>query len=201
MDAIRIQDGLPVILILVESPHELTTNQLLQEFVQRPDNHCVPMLEVVELQHSGSHQLMVFPHLLPFHRSPIRTFEEFVIFITQVCEVCISFLHLRIGTDSIQYLFSQGIQFMHQMNIAYGYGPVLLNAHPKLTLFKQLHNWSYHVRPVWKKPQRLAQPPTNQPRSELCRRSRTTVIPDAGTSPLLLGRPWLVPAIHPADCT
>jgi len=91
MDAIRIQDRLPVILkkvLPVESPHELGFNRLFssRELAQS-DNHCVPMLEVVELQHSGHHQLMVFPRLLPFHRSRIRTFGEFVVFFTQICEV------------------------------------------------------------------------------------------------------------------
>lgn len=92
MDAVRMRDGLPVILKRVpsvESPHELMVNQFFssQELAGRPDNHCVPMLDVVELQHFGCQQLMVFPHLLPFRRSQIRTFEEFVVFITQVCEV------------------------------------------------------------------------------------------------------------------
>jgi hypothetical protein len=108
MDAIRIQDGLPVILkkvLSVESPYdsELRINRYFssREFARMADNHCVPMLDVVELQHSGSHQLMVFPHLLPFHRSRIRTLKEFIIFITQICEVWASFTCVGYRPDAV----------------------------------------------------------------------------------------------------
>jgi hypothetical protein len=80
----------------------------------------VPILNVVELQLSESQQLIVFPHLLPFHRSRIRTFEEFIIFITQICEVLSCFIRLDV---SYSVTVSQGIRFMHQKNVAYGYGP------------------------------------------------------------------------------
>jgi hypothetical protein len=92
MDAIRMRDGLPVMLkkvLPVESSQELKINQFFSssEYAQMSDNHCVPILDVVELQLSESQQLIVFPHLLPFHRSRIRTFGEFIIFFTQICEV------------------------------------------------------------------------------------------------------------------
>ena len=102
MDAIRMQDGLPVMLkkvLPVEAPQELPINRFFssRELARRSDNHCVPMLDVFELQRSGSQQLMVFPHLLPFHRSRIRTFEDFIIFITQICEVWSFFVCLDVS--------------------------------------------------------------------------------------------------------
>ena len=90
MDAIRIQDGLPVILKMVhpiESPHELSMNRRFQSLARMPDNHCLPMLDDIKLQCSGSQHFMVFPHLPPFHRSRIRTFEDFIVFITQISKV------------------------------------------------------------------------------------------------------------------
>lgn len=102
VDAIRIRDGLPVVLKMVhpvESPHELAMNHLFRSLSWMPDNHCLPMLDVIKLQCSESQDLMVFPHLPRFHRSRIRTFKDFVVFMTQICE---------------------GIQFMHRRHIAYG---------------------------------------------------------------------------------
>jgi hypothetical protein len=95
------EDGLPVTLKKVlpdESPHELTMNELFssQELSSMPDNHCLPMLDTIKLQRSGSQQIMVFPSLLPFHRSQIGTLEEFFVFMAQICEVWPYFAYLYI---------------------------------------------------------------------------------------------------------
>ncbi|KAI0296110.1 kinase-like domain-containing protein [Multifurca ochricompacta] len=103
MDAIRIRDGLPVMLKKVlpeEGPHELAINQLFStsEMERQPHNHCAPLLDVIELERSGSQRLMVFPLLRRFDEPPIQTVGEFVAFFTQLC---------------------QGLQFMHQRNVAH----------------------------------------------------------------------------------
>ena len=113
MNAIRMRDGLPVMLkkvLPVESPHELGINQTFSspELARRSDNHCVPMLDVIKLQRSGPQQLMVFPQLIPFHQSRIRTFEEFIIFITQICEVWPCFMCLDVS-DSVSVLTGYSI--------------------------------------------------------------------------------------------
>jgi hypothetical protein len=92
MDAVRVRDGLPVMLKRVlpdEGPHELMITQQFSSpaLAGDPHNHCVPLLDVVELETTGSHKLMVFPLLRPFNRPRFQTFGEFVAFFTQLCEV------------------------------------------------------------------------------------------------------------------
>ncbi|KAH8987525.1 hypothetical protein EDB86DRAFT_3245740 [Lactarius hatsudake] len=92
MDATRIRDGRPVMLkkvLLSDGPHELRINKLfsLPENSRERDNHCAPLLDVIELStHFESQQLMVFPLLRPFNQPRIQTFGEFAAFFTQICE-------------------------------------------------------------------------------------------------------------------
>ncbi|KAH9071106.1 hypothetical protein EDB83DRAFT_315049 [Lactarius deliciosus] len=104
MDAIRIRDDRPVMLKKVipgDGPHELRINQLFSsaEHSRAHDNHCAPLLDVIELSgHPGSQKLMVFPFLRPFRTPRFETFGEFSAFFTQICE---------------------GIRFMHWRNVAH----------------------------------------------------------------------------------
>lgn len=92
MDATRIRDGHLVMLKKVlpeERPHELRINQLFSspEYSRNCENHCAPLLEVIELPgHLGAQKLMVFPLLRPFNRPRIQTFGEFAAFFFQICE-------------------------------------------------------------------------------------------------------------------
>ena len=92
MDATCVRDNRQVMLKKVlpeEGPHELRINQLFSspELATMPNNHCAPLLEVIELQRPGPQKLMVSPLLRPFNRPKIQTFGEFVAFFTQICEV------------------------------------------------------------------------------------------------------------------
>lgn len=92
MDAVRTQDGLPVMLkrvITEEGPHELSITQRFSSPGLSLDsrNHCVPLLDVIEIEGTRSQKLMVFPLLRPFNRPKFQTFGEFVAFFTQICEV------------------------------------------------------------------------------------------------------------------
>ncbi|KAI9450986.1 kinase-like domain-containing protein [Lactarius psammicola] len=104
MDATRLHDGKRVMLKKVfpeERPHELQISRMFSsgEVATDPHNHCVPLLDVIELSpRSGSQKLMVFPLLRPFSRPRIQTFGEFAAFFTQICE---------------------GIRFLHQRNVAH----------------------------------------------------------------------------------
>ena len=100
MDAIRTQDDLPVILKRVfpqEGPYELSITRQFSspELAENAHNHCVPLLDVIELEgpSSSSGKLMVFPLLRPFDQPRFQTFGEFVAFFTQICEV--AYTHLR----------------------------------------------------------------------------------------------------------
>jgi hypothetical protein len=65
MDAIRVRDNVPVTLKRVlpeQGPHELRINQLFSspELATMPDNHCMPLLDVVELQNPEPQKLLSF---------------------------------------------------------------------------------------------------------------------------------------------
>lgn len=92
MDATRAQDSLPVMLKRIlpeEGPYELSITRKFSssELAGDRHNHCVTLLDVIELEGPGSHKLMVFPLLRPFDRPRFQTFGEFVAFFTQICEV------------------------------------------------------------------------------------------------------------------
>jgi hypothetical protein len=92
MDAMRIQGGLPVMfkrVLTEEGPYELSISQFFssEELAGDPRNHCVTLLDVLELGGPERHRLMVFPLLRPFNHPHFQTFGEFVAFFTQLCEV------------------------------------------------------------------------------------------------------------------
>jgi len=85
MDAVPIQDDLPLMLKRVyieEGPHELSITQRFSSPGLSLDlrNHCVPLLDVIELEGARSQKLMVFQLPLPFNRPQFQTFGEFVAF-------------------------------------------------------------------------------------------------------------------------
>ncbi len=92
MDEIRMRDNVQVMFKKVvpeEGPHEPRINQLFSslELATIPDNHCAPLLDIIELQNPEPQKLMVFPLLRPFNQPKIQTFGEFVDFFTQICQV------------------------------------------------------------------------------------------------------------------
>jgi len=99
MDATRRRDGEHIMLKKVlheEAPYELQIAQLFSspEVAQNPRNHCVPLLDVIEVPNSGQ-KLMVMPFLRPFNNPRFQTFGEFVAFFTQTCEVSLIKSRLR----------------------------------------------------------------------------------------------------------
>jgi hypothetical protein len=71
-----------------EGPHELIITQLFssRQFSRDPRNHCVPLLDIIEMPQNGQ-KLLVMPFLRPFDNPRFQTFDEFVVFFTQICEV------------------------------------------------------------------------------------------------------------------
>ena len=95
MDATRRHDDKHVMLKKIypdEGPHELQITRLFSswELSRDPRNHCVPLLDIIEIPHNGQ-KLMVMPLLRPFNDPHFQTFGEFVAFFTQICEVRPSF--------------------------------------------------------------------------------------------------------------
>jgi hypothetical protein len=54
-----------------------------------PHNHCVPLLDVIDLSGRRKHgrKLLVMPLLRQFDDPPFQTYGEFVASFTQICEV------------------------------------------------------------------------------------------------------------------
>jgi hypothetical protein len=94
MDAVRIDDGRRVMFKKVlpeEGPYELSITQLFSSpgLKGDPKNHCVPLLDLVDLSQTGSdgRKLMVIPFLRPFKNPRFQTYGEFVAFFMQISEV------------------------------------------------------------------------------------------------------------------
>jgi len=94
MDAVRIEDGRQVMLKMVlpeEGPYELLITQQFSSprLKEDPKNHCVPLLDLVNLSQSSpdGRKLMVLPFLRPFKNPRFQTYGEFVAFFMQISEV------------------------------------------------------------------------------------------------------------------
>jgi len=105
MDATRERDGKQVMLKRVPGGRELVISQLVSSPRLRHDsrNHCVPLLEVIELPDAHDQKLMVMPLLRPFDQPRFQTFGEFVAFFTQICDVR-SAHHLFVGVGGLTIL-------------------------------------------------------------------------------------------------
>ncbi|KAI0265926.1 kinase-like domain-containing protein [Gloeopeniophorella convolvens] len=103
MDAERISDHKQVMLKKVlpeEGPHELTIAELVSSAESMEDrrNHCVQLIQLIELSDPPGQKLMVMPLLRFFNNPHFQTYGEFVSFFTQICD---------------------GVHFLHERNIAH----------------------------------------------------------------------------------
>ncbi|KAN0116072.1 Protein kinase-like domain containing protein [Russula decolorans] len=149
MDAVRMEDGRQVTLKTVlpeEGPHELPITQLFSspELKGDPKNHCVPLLDIVNLSQTGpdGRKLMVLPLLRPFKNPLFQTYGKFVAFFMQI---------------------SEGLKFMHERRVAHrdctvnnimfdasgmypkGYHPIQLNR--SLKVKEQAKRYTRTARP------------------------------------------------------
>ena len=97
MDAMRAWDGKQVMFKKVPAGIELEISQFLTSpgLMQEPNNHCVPLLEILELPDVPEQKLIVMPFLRPFDNPRFQTFGEFVSFFEQICDVRLK--HHRTG--------------------------------------------------------------------------------------------------------
>jgi hypothetical protein len=95
MDATRALDRRQVMVKTVPSGSELKISQFLSSpgLVSESHNHCVPLLDILELPDEPEQKLMVMPFLRPFDNPRFQTYGEFVSFFSQICDV-------RLGTSS-----------------------------------------------------------------------------------------------------
>ena len=88
MDGTRARDGTQVMFKKI-ARNQLNINQYLCSpvLMREPHNHCVPLLEILELPDAPEQKLLVMPFLRPFDNPRFQTFGEFVSFFTQICDV------------------------------------------------------------------------------------------------------------------
>jgi hypothetical protein len=88
------------------------------EMRKDPDNHCVPLLDIIDLSenknHASDRKLLVMPLYRRFDDPSFQTYGEFVAFFTQICKVGLYPLS-QINSDDF---VTQGLRFMHQRNVA-----------------------------------------------------------------------------------
>jgi serine/threonine protein kinase len=117
LDATRLSDGSYVVL-KVSQPSEADIGQYLSSSeMDSPNNHCVPILDVLPLPQMEGKVLIVMPMLRPFNDPKFETIGEAIDFFHQIFEVLsILFTYLTLG-----WLLFQGLAFMHKHNIAHRY--------------------------------------------------------------------------------
>ncbi|KAJ6611269.1 hypothetical protein B0H10DRAFT_1918894, partial [Mycena sp. CBHHK59/15] len=103
MDATRISDGTFVMLKYIETkfhPHEIEIGTWFSQEPQAsdPENHCVPILEVLDLPDIADMRIIVMPMLRNYDKPRFDTFGEVVQFFSQILK---------------------GLRYMHRNNVAH----------------------------------------------------------------------------------
>jgi hypothetical protein len=85
----RAWDGRQVMIKKISAGSELELSRFLSSPGLRHEshNHCVPLLEILEIADSPDQKLIVMPFLRPFDNPRFQTFGEFVSFFSQICDV------------------------------------------------------------------------------------------------------------------
>ncbi|KAG2148698.1 uncharacterized protein EDB93DRAFT_1144333 [Suillus bovinus] len=101
--ATRTSDGAHVILKRIQPsihPHEIEVGKFLasEPLKRQRENHCVEMLDVLQVPNEADETILVFPLLRPFDDPPFETIGEIIDFALQVFE---------------------GLQFMHKHHVAH----------------------------------------------------------------------------------
>src|SRR6266403_3768401 len=91
MDATRAWDGRQVMFKKIPAGpgSELEIIQFLSSpgLIPESHNHCVPLLDILELPDEPEQKLMVMPFLRSFDNPRFQTYGEFVSFFSQICDV------------------------------------------------------------------------------------------------------------------
>ncbi|KAJ7677614.1 kinase-like domain-containing protein [Mycena rosella] len=130
MDAERISDGTRVMLKWVSKkthPFEVEIGRLFSSppLSEDPQNHCIPIFDILQDPEEDDKQIIVMPRLMKFHKPVFDTVGEVVACFRQIFE---------------------GIQFMHQNYVAHR-DCALLNIVIDPT---QLYPYGFHPVIVWR---------------------------------------------------
>ena len=86
MDATRTDGSLVAIKSVPDASREVEIAQFLTS-VRHPDNHCVPVLDVIPDPLYPSRSLLVMPYLRPFDDPELTVVGDAVDFVSQMLEV------------------------------------------------------------------------------------------------------------------
>ncbi|OJA09387.1 hypothetical protein AZE42_06820 [Rhizopogon vesiculosus] len=103
VSATRTSDGVHVVLKRIQPsihPHEIEVGRFLtsEPLRRQRENHCVEMLDVLQVPNEADEAILVLPLLHPFDAPPFETIGEIIDFTLQVFE---------------------GLQFMHKYRVAH----------------------------------------------------------------------------------
>jgi hypothetical protein len=90
--ATRTSDGARVVLKRIHPsihPHEIEVGEFLasEPLRRQRENHCVEMLDVLQVPNEADETILVLPLLRPFDNPPFETIGEIIDFALQVFEV------------------------------------------------------------------------------------------------------------------
>lgn len=95
MDAICLSDNKPVMMKRIYSrERKANYEHLICEYVsspeqlQDPDNHCVPIYEILEILDNNDHVVIVMPLLCHWHNPRFNTIGECLDLFLQIFKVC-----------------------------------------------------------------------------------------------------------------
>lgn len=125
MDATRASDGMLVALkrvCMYRSSGEVDlAHYLLTLDGKSLRNHCVPILDILPVPGDPKDAILVMPLLKAFDEPPFTTFGEVVAFLSQIFEVRICVLALRLAIFVLNWYTIQGLEFMHDtVSITHG---------------------------------------------------------------------------------
>lgn len=116
MDARRRADGILVaIKSVTKNSQEVQISRFLSS-LQHPENHCVPIYDVLDDPLDPSHSLMVMQYLRPFDDPDFVMFGEVVDFVTQMLEVS---ARGWLGSQAHYIDGIQGLAFLHSQRVAH----------------------------------------------------------------------------------
>ena len=121
MDAVRLSDGAFVAMKIFrksQHPHELEISKYFSspELMHDTRNHCVRILDAFDAPDDPDETVMVMPLLKRFYEPPFETVRELAACLDQLFEVRPRYL-----TRLLYLRCEQGLQFMHEHDIAHRY--------------------------------------------------------------------------------
>jgi serine/threonine protein kinase len=141
-DAIRLSDGKFVALKIISKqrhPDEISIAAFMSS-LESPRNHCVPILDTIDMEGNEPETIIVMPLLRRFDTPRFDTLGEVVEFFRQIFEVCVCYYQALL--DSLCN-FCQGLQYMHEHGVAHRYFYLtIIHEHLPIPFTRDITSWN-----------------------------------------------------------